>query len=83
VTLDEARDHIGEHVVYSAVPGDAEEGVIDSVGRLYVYVRYMRSPSPVATFPENLTLMRGGSLREHIRIGMKEAGFPLAGEEDQ
>jgi hypothetical protein len=61
VTLDEARDHVSAHVVYSAFPGDAEEGVIDSVGRKYVYVRYMRSPRPVATLPGNLTLMPAGA----------------------
>lgn len=83
MTLDEAREHTGEKVIYSAVPGDAEEGVIDSVGRLYVYVRYMGSPNLSATYPENLTLMRGGSLTEHIRLGMEEAGFDLAGEEDE
>jgi len=72
VTLDEARDSIRKHVVYSAVPGDEEEGVIDSVGRKYVYVRYVRGHQPVATLPENLTLMRGGSLSEHIRLGVEE-----------
>jgi hypothetical protein len=83
MTLDEARDHISAHVIYSAVPGHAEEGVIDSVGRIYVFVRYMRSPSPVATCPESLTLMRGGSLREHIRLNMADARFGLATEEDE
>lgn len=72
MTLDEARDHTREHVIYSAVPGDAEEGVIDSVGRRYVYVRYMRSPRPVATYPENLTLMRGGSMQEHFRLAKED-----------
>jgi hypothetical protein len=74
VTIDEARDNIWAHVVYSAFPGGAEEGVIDGVGRIYVYVRYMSPPHPVATRPEDLTLMRGGSLAEHLRLSAAEAG---------
>jgi hypothetical protein len=77
MTLDEARDHVGEKVIYSTHPGQAEEGVISSVGRKYVHVRYMRSPDPVATYPENLVLMRGGSPGEHIYLNMTEAGFPV------
>lgn len=72
MTLDEARDNTGAHVIYSAVPGQAEEGSIACTGRKYVYVRYLRSPSPLATHPENLTLMRGGSVAEHIRLSTAE-----------
>jgi hypothetical protein len=82
VTLDEAREHIREKVVYSTRPGEADPGVIDSVSDRYVFVCYGRH-NPQATYPENLTLMRGGSLEEHVRLGMEDAGFPLAGEEDQ
>jgi hypothetical protein len=77
MTIDEARDHIGEHVIYSAVPGQAEEGAVVRVGRKYVYVQYLSSPDPVATCPENLVLMRCGSVAEHFRLNMAEPGFPV------
>ena len=39
MTLDEARSHIGDGVVYRAGSDRAEEGVITGVGAL-VFVRY-------------------------------------------
>lgn len=77
MTLEEARDHTGEYVLYSTRPGEAEEGVIDSVGRRHVFVRYMSGPDPKATPPELLTLMRGGSVAEHFYLNMRDAGFPV------
>lgn len=76
MTLDEAREHTGETVLYSSVPGEAEEGVIVTVGETYVHVRYGRDQNAKATRPELLTLMRGGSLAEHLRLNMADAGFP-------
>ena len=64
MTLDQARDHIGHGVVYqpprlAGIPGDAEGGVITSVGDLYVFVRYGSDTHPRATAPEALTLLAG------------------------
>jgi hypothetical protein len=81
VTLDEAREHVREKVVYSTHPGEMLAGVIWSVNDRYVFVEYARGRPIQATYPENLTLMRGDSLAEHIRLGMTEAGFGLAGDE--
>lgn len=78
MTLDEARAHTGEKVLYSARPGQADEGVISSVNETYVFVRYGRQQTATATRPEDLTLMRGGSVREHFRLNLTEAGFPMA-----
>jgi hypothetical protein len=77
MTLDEARDHIGEWVLYSSVPGECEAGVIASVGRKYVHVLYFGQSNAKATPPELLTLMRGGSVHEHFRLNMAESGFPV------
>ena len=41
ITLDEAREHIGEEVVYLSPDGViCEPGVITSVNTAYVFVRY-------------------------------------------
>lgn len=80
MTLDEARAHVGEKVIYSLRPGQADTGVISSVGDVYVFVLYGRDFTPKATYPGDLTLMRGGGVAEHFRLGMLDAGFPMAGE---
>jgi hypothetical protein len=77
MTLDEARAHVGETVLYSSVPGECEVGVIVTVGRTYVHVCYGRDRNAKATRPELLTLMRGGSVREHFRLNMADSGFPV------
>jgi len=77
MTLDEARSHVGEKVIYSTVPGEAETGVIESVNDSYAFVRYGSDRHAKATRPDLLTLICGGSLREHIRLNMAEAGFPV------
>lgn len=82
MTLEEARDHIGGKVLYSTHPGEADTGVIITVAEPYVFVRYGGSQQSQATRPENLTLMRGGSVREHFRLNMAEAGFPMASGEE-
>lgn len=59
MTLTEARDRIGQKVVYRAPhvgpdsPG--EEGVITSVGYVWAYVRYGADVTSKATQPELLT----------------------------
>lgn len=79
MTLEEAREHIGHGVVYSTHPGEADGGVITSVNDSFVFVRYGRNGTAKATRPGCLTLMRGGSVREHFRLNMTGAGFPIAG----
>jgi hypothetical protein len=80
MTLDEARAHVGEKVLYSSVPGEADTGVITSVGRKYVHVRYGQKvdADAKATPAELLTLMRGGGVAEHFRLNMDDSGFPVA-----
>lgn len=77
MTLDEARDHVGETVLYSSVPGECKVGAIVTVGTKYVHVCYGRDQNAKATRPELLTLMRGGSITEHFRLNMAESGFPV------
>jgi hypothetical protein len=77
MTLDEAREHIGERVLYSSVPGECEVGEIIAAGRKYVHVLYFGQPNAKATPPELLTLMRGGSVHEHFHLNMAESGFPV------
>lgn len=77
MTLDEARAHVGEKVLYSSVPGECEAGEIIMAGRKYVHVLYTGQANTKATPPECLTLMRGGNIREHFRLNMAEAGFPV------
>jgi hypothetical protein len=77
MTLEEARAHVGETVLYSSVPGECEAGVIVTVGKKYVHVCYGRDRNAKATRPELLALMRGGSVREHFRLNMADAGFPV------
>jgi hypothetical protein len=77
MTLDEARAHIGEKVLYSSIPGECEAGVIVTVGATYVHVCYGRDRNAKATRPELLTLMRGGSVAEHFRLNLAESGFPV------
>jgi hypothetical protein len=57
MTLDEARDHIGEGVIYRAGSVVAEDGVITSVNDHYVFVRYRVLGDGVATAPGDLTLL--------------------------
>jgi hypothetical protein len=56
MTLDEARAHIGDTVVYGHCHRP-EEGEITSVRPPYVFVRYGWEPCSKATRPEDLTLL--------------------------
>ena len=67
MTIDEARAHIGHGVVYrprserrpwADPPG--EQGVIASVGHVWVFVTFgMAGSTPAATDPADLTLLAG------------------------
>jgi hypothetical protein len=89
VTLDEARTHIGDPVIYhppAYAVGEVRAGVIvrvcDSYEGPYVIVRYEGLGHDRAARADHLTLMRGGGVREHFRLNLAEAGFPMAqGEE--
>lgn len=55
--LEEARDHIGDGVVYSPSHGKGEDGVITSVNTQWVFVRYIGDMHSKATAPDQLTLL--------------------------
>jgi hypothetical protein len=56
MTLEEAKRSIGKHVTYQPRSGRAEQGVITSVNRAYVFVRYDHGQQTKATRAEDLTL---------------------------
>lgn len=60
MTLQEAKQHIGDRVVYEPVhQGEKhrrEGGVIESVGTAYVFVRYDGDGASKATHPADLRL---------------------------
>lgn len=61
MTLEEARQHIGDGVVYRPPAGfAAEQGIITSVSKRWVFVRYGLSGSK-ATDPAQLTLLHTGA----------------------
>lgn len=66
MTLDEARESIGQGVIYLPRSREgmehAEAGVISSVNDHYVFVRYGSDRGTKATYPEDLTLEFGGAL---------------------
>ena len=60
MTLDEARAHIGDGVVYTPDDGKREDGTIEAVSSVYVFVHYAGDRGCKATYPEDLTLLAGG-----------------------
>lgn len=54
LTLDGARELIGQRVTYCPHPGRLEQGRISSVGTAYVYVKYDGAEYPKATRPWDL-----------------------------
>ena len=54
MTIDEARGHIGEGVVYVPGHGEREDGQITSVSDRFVFVRYTGSMHSKATDPADL-----------------------------
>jgi hypothetical protein len=63
VTLEEARDHIGHGVVYTAPHGAREDGVITGVSSQVVFVRYAGGGTAKGTYAADLTLLAGGGPR--------------------
>lgn len=58
MTLEQAQQHIGSGVVYTAPHGSKrEDGVITSVGSQFVFVRYGADRVSKATHPQNLQLL--------------------------
>lgn len=59
MTLDEAREHIGNKVVYRAahvpVGSPGEEGVVTSVNSSMVFVRYGADAQSKATYPGDIS----------------------------
>lgn len=67
MTLEEARDHIGDGVVYhpyAPALDPVEQGVITSVNHRFAFVRYGSDTGSKATSPELLTLLRKGESGE-------------------
>ena len=57
MTLDEAREHIGDGVIYKILGGHAEDGVITGVSDCFVFVQYRGDWHSKATAPELLQLL--------------------------
>lgn len=61
MTLAAAHDRIGQKVVYRAphvgIDQPGEEGVITSVGEIWVYVRFGTDAHSKATHPSQLTVV--------------------------
>lgn len=60
MTVEEAREHIGEEVIYHPYAPEldpAEQGVITSVNGCYAFVRYGSEAASKATSPYLLTLL--------------------------
>lgn len=60
MTLEDAREHIGDGVVYTPAHGAREDGVITGVSSVYVFVHYAGDRGSKATYPEDLTLLAAG-----------------------
>jgi hypothetical protein len=57
MTIAQAREHVGDGVVYEPYPGaPREDGHITSVNDTYVFVRYVGDRASKATPPERLAL---------------------------
>jgi hypothetical protein len=74
MTIDEARAHIGEPVVFKRGTSGPEEGTIVAVGRVWVFVQYPGDDAPVADRPGDLHLLtpeqaRRRDFRASLRTG--------------
>ena len=56
MTLEEARSHIGQSVLYSAAGAEAEDAVIAHVTSSYVFVRCRRDDRFTSARPGDLTM---------------------------
>ena len=54
MSIDEARAHIGQLVVYRRLGQPPDQGVITSVNDRYVFVRYGSQVGSAATNPKDL-----------------------------
>ena len=59
MTIDEARAHVGDGVLYRPPCGHTEEGVITRVSGTWVFVRFGSSPAAQVTDPADLELLAG------------------------
>lgn len=59
MTLDEARRHIGNKVVYRTGYGRVEEGVVTSVNDRFVFVRYGSDVHSKSTDPSAIEPLGG------------------------
>ena len=60
MTIDEARAHVGDGVLYRPRCGHTEEGVITRVRGTWVFVKYESSPAAAqATDAADLELLAG------------------------
>lgn len=57
MTINEARDNIGEAVTYHPAGGEAEHGTIAAASSVYVFVQYPGVRGTRATYPEDLKLV--------------------------
>lgn len=57
MTIDEARSHIGDGVVYATGFSPPEDGVITGVSASMVFVRYKDDLHAKGTDPADLTLL--------------------------
>jgi hypothetical protein len=62
MTLDEAREHVGEAVAYHPAGGKPEHGTIAGASTVYVFVQYPGERGTRATYPEDLTLIAEAEL---------------------
>ena len=56
MTLQEAKENIGNQVVYTNFIGSYEYGIITSVNDKFIFVRYGEDVGSQATRPEDLKL---------------------------
>jgi hypothetical protein len=78
MTIDEARAHVGDGVIYRPPGGgydSAEEGTITSVNDRWVFVRYGRSRTSAATDPADLILLSPlRARRREFRASLRNGG---------
>jgi hypothetical protein len=89
MTLDEARNHIDDGVVYKPAGGKPETGVITAVSSVYVFVQYAGERGTKATYPEDLTLLAqpapdpdetDAAIARRLGLSSPYALGPLAGQ---
>lgn len=64
MTIDEAREHIGDGVVIDVIGFMPEDGIITGTSDRFVFVRYSGEVHAKATRPEDLTLLMGDFRQE-------------------